>query len=592
MQNVIRAENVTANSFYPVFEKVEVQRAGGDDWEAALVCAIAREGHVLPYQVILLRHAGFSGTAFDVSECRVRFDHRHVALAAQEELVAGMPVGVTEPKGWAQLLQASETVEWQASDKKEECALIDVKKAILPVETVPAGAKVMRMAAVYRAKLDSAGVLIERKSRWVVCGNGQQHGVHYEDVYAPCTQLSTLRILIQLSLVLGLLAFSLDVITCFLNGELDVEEPMYVRWPSGRTVRGVLFGKVQKSVYGLKQAPRIWYKTSKEFLLAYDHRLRVSNIDPCLFYIWQPGTLVVFINVHVDDYSVFTSSVEWKVHFFQVFAEKWPSKDKGELVELLGMSFAYRDFGLVRECSISQVGLIMRMLERYGMKDCNPSLTSMEPRLSLLPVESERTEQFPYVNLVMELMWLARCSRPDILTAVCYLARRPQRGTDGTFLVSVWEGYITDPRYAMVKSLPEVFKASNSTRVRSFVSFCISGRARGFLAMMLPATDDVLAWWIVFMVTDRKVIPSTAKKYTSGLWAEVEHPLQADDACRFEELLRMAVVVNPNSFLEIVVFAAMLTAFFFFFRKDNVSAEKADAWNPRGHLVRSDVTFL
>eukprot|EP00854_Cymbomonas_tetramitiformis_P015977 gene15977-biopygen16478 len=296
-------------------------------------------------------------------------------------------------------------LEWQESDHKEECALIDVKQAILPVETAPAGEKVMRMVAVYKAKLDSAGVLTERKTRWVVCSNGQQHGVHYEDVYAPCTQLSTLRILIQLSLVLGLLAFSLDVITCFLNGELDVDTPMYVSWPNARTVRGVLYGILQKSVYGLKQAPRIWYKTSKEFVLAYDHRLRVSNIDPCLFYIWQPGTLVVFVYVHVDDYTVFTSSVQWKVEFFRVFSEKWPSKDKGPLVDLLGMSMTFRDCGLVRECGISQVGLIQRMLERYAMQDYNPCMTPMEPRLSLMPVDSEeKLEKLPYVNLVMELM--------------------------------------------------------------------------------------------------------------------------------------------------------------------------------------------
>ncbi|KAK3239650.1 hypothetical protein CYMTET_50443 [Cymbomonas tetramitiformis] len=132
---------------------------------------------------------------------------------------------------------------------------MDVKKAIVPVETVPGGVK--------------------------------QQGVHYEDVYAPRTQLSTLRILIQLRLVLWILGFSLDVITCFLNGELDVDEPMSVSWPNGLTMRGVFFGKLQKSVYGLKQAPRIWYRTSKKSLLAYDHRLRVSDdIDPCLFCIW------------------------------------------------------------------------------------------------------------------------------------------------------------------------------------------------------------------------------------------------------------------------------------------------------------------
>ncbi|KAK3267467.1 hypothetical protein CYMTET_23980 [Cymbomonas tetramitiformis] len=325
-------EQLTVNSFYPLFEKVKVQQSGGGEWEAAVVCATAREDHVLPYQVILERHAGVSGSAIDVGEARVRFETRHVALAAKEKKLTGLPVGVTEPKGWVQLVNGPDSVQWQESDHREECALIDVKQAILPVETVPAGEKVMRMVAVYKAKLDSAGVLTERKTRWVVCGNGQQHEVHYEDVYAPCTQLSTMRILIQLSLVLGLAAFSLDVITCFLNGELDVDTPMYVSWPNARTVRGVLYGILQKSVYGLKQAPRIWYKTSKEFLLAYDHRLRVSNIDPCLFYIWQPGTLVVFVFVHVDDYTVFTSSVEWKVEFFRVFSEKWPSKDKRPLV--------------------------------------------------------------------------------------------------------------------------------------------------------------------------------------------------------------------------------------------------------------------
>ncbi|KAK3281240.1 hypothetical protein CYMTET_10956 [Cymbomonas tetramitiformis] len=48
---------------------------------------------------------------------------------------------------------------------------------------------------------------------------------------------------------------------------------------------------------------------------------------------------------------------------------------------------------------------------------------------------------------------------------------------------------------------------------------------------------------------------------------------------------------DPNGSIEIVVFVAMLTTFFFFFRKNDVSVEKADAWNPRGQLVRSDVSL-
>ncbi|KAK3248253.1 hypothetical protein CYMTET_42274 [Cymbomonas tetramitiformis] len=148
---------------------------------------------------------------------------------------------------------------WKESDYKEECALIDVKKAIVPVETVPASAKVMRMVSLYKVKLDSAKILDKYLTRCVVCGNGQQqHGVYYQEVYAPSTQISALRILIRLGLVLVyMLAFVLDVITYLLN---------------------------------------------------------VSY-------------------VHVDDYTVFTTSLEWKVEFFRAFGEKWLCKDKGRLME-------------------------------------------------------------------------------------------------------------------------------------------------------------------------------------------------------------------------------------------------------------------
>ncbi|KAK3247074.1 hypothetical protein CYMTET_43417 [Cymbomonas tetramitiformis] len=157
-----------------------------------------------------------------------------------------------------------------------------------------------------------------------------------------------------------------------------------------------------------------------------------------------------------------------------------------------------------------------------------------------------------------------------------------------------------------------------STGVRSWVSFCISGRARGFLDKMLPAEDAVLADWVAYMVTERAVKPDTAKKYTSGVralhvqlgfeWVPVRQrwavhavlqgcgrrwdtPSKQVMPMGFEELLLIAGVLNPHNFNENVVFAAMDTCFFCFFRKDNVSVEKAEAWNPRGHLVRSDVTF-
>eukprot|EP00854_Cymbomonas_tetramitiformis_P013374 gene13373-biopygen13768 len=157
-----------------------------------------------------------------------------------------------------------------------------------------------------------------------------------------------------------------------------------------------------------------------------------------------------------------------------------------------------------------------------------------------------------------------------------------------------------------------------STGVRSYVSFCISGRARGFLERMLPAEDDVLALWVVYMVTEREVKLKTAKKYTSGVqalhlqlgfeWVLVRQRWAVHAALQgcsrswdttskqtmplgFAELLLIAEVVKPHSFNENVVFSASTLCFFTFFRKDNVSVEKAEAWRQRGYLVRSDVSL-
>ncbi|KAK3237829.1 hypothetical protein CYMTET_52120 [Cymbomonas tetramitiformis] len=272
----------------------------GAEWEDAIVCANAREEHRLPYQVLLLRHCGRTGKSVDIAGTSIRF---------------------------------------QASDKKEECALIDVKGAIVPVPNLPAGVKALGMKAIYKPKVDAANVLTERKSRWVVFGNKQSHGVNYEEVYSPCTQLNTLRILLQLSLILGLLAFTMDVVTCFLNGELDVANPLYV-------------------------------------------------------------------------------SEAWKNTFFASFNSAYPSVDEGALTDILGMRMTFRDAGLVRECRMSQHGLIHRMLEKYGMTDCNPALSPMEPKLALTPADPQDVATaFPYANLAMELMWLGRCTRPDILPA-------------------------------------------------------------------------------------------------------------------------------------------------------------------------------
>lgn len=101
------------------------------------------------------------------------------------------------------------------------------------------------------------------KSRWVTKRFRQVHGVGYDDTYSPVVRLPALRILLSLSVNLGMHAPGMDVKKAFLNSELEYDA--YMEQPDGLVDESnsdyVCMSK--KAVYGLKMPPRQWYNTIK-----------------------------------------------------------------------------------------------------------------------------------------------------------------------------------------------------------------------------------------------------------------------------------------------------------------------------------------
>ncbi|KAK3274015.1 hypothetical protein CYMTET_17777 [Cymbomonas tetramitiformis] len=176
-----------------------------------------------------------------------------------------LPKGVTEPKGYHRVLLAPDCAEWLDSIQNELEALVQIKRALLMMneEDVPAGVKLLDMSLILQVKLDKHGQLLKRKSRICVRGNKQEYGVDYLDTFAPCTQLSSVRIVIVLELNLGLDVYHMDVDTAFLNPVL--EEDLYVRLPRGLEHGGHRCAKLLKVVYGLKQADKEWFEAFDAF---------------------------------------------------------------------------------------------------------------------------------------------------------------------------------------------------------------------------------------------------------------------------------------------------------------------------------------
>lgn len=92
---------------------------------------------------------------------------------------------------------------------------------------------------------------------------------------------SSIRTLLAYAVQKGLIVHQMDVLTAFLNGDLD--EEIYMHQPDGYLVTGKehLVCKLRKSLYGLKQAPRCWNRAMKQYLAKAD--FVQSNADPCVF---------------------------------------------------------------------------------------------------------------------------------------------------------------------------------------------------------------------------------------------------------------------------------------------------------------------
>jgi Reverse transcriptase (RNA-dependent DNA polymerase) len=102
---------------------------------------------------------------------------------------------------------------------------------------------------------DSGDIDVKYKARLVAKGYSQVHGVDYEETFAPVVKFTSVRIPIAIVALLDLELHQMDVVTAFLNGDLN--EDIFMEQPEG-------FGaedsskvcKLVKSLYGLKQTPR------------------------------------------------------------------------------------------------------------------------------------------------------------------------------------------------------------------------------------------------------------------------------------------------------------------------------------------------
>ena len=184
----------------------------------------------------------------------------------------------------------------------------------------------------------------------------------YFETYAPVVMWVTIRLMLILECLLGLVSKQGDVTCAFLHAHLPEEEEVYLHMPRGFTQYdkkgNAKVLKLKRTLYGLKQSPRAFWKYMVEKLDTCG--MKQSELDPCLFI----GDNVIAV-MYVDDILMWSTEED---HIYtlgdKLRNEGVELEEEDDAAGFLGVKLTKTKTG---QMIMTQEGLITRIIEALGL---------------------------------------------------------------------------------------------------------------------------------------------------------------------------------------------------------------------------------
>ncbi|KAL0373734.1 UNVERIFIED_CONTAM: Retrovirus-related Pol polyprotein from transposon TNT 1-94 [Sesamum radiatum] len=314
-----------------------------------------------------------------------------------------------DPKSYTEAITSIDSSFWKEAIKNELDSIME--NHTWELADLPTGSKPIKCKWVFRRKIRPDGSLDKFKARLVVVGYTQRKDIDYFDTYSPVTKIATIRTLIALSAIYGLIIHQMDVKTAFLNG--DLKEEIYMEQPEGFVISGQenKVCKLNKSLYGLKQAPKQWYEKFDHTLITNGYRTNAS--DTCV-YSKSFGLDYVIICLYVDDMLIFGTNLMVINDTKSFLSSQFEMKDLGEADVILGVKIRKTENGF----SLCQSHYIEKILRKFNCYDELPVRTPYDPSICLKKNHGDSVSQAEYAKIIGSVMFLMNYTRPDIAYAV------------------------------------------------------------------------------------------------------------------------------------------------------------------------------
>ncbi len=268
------------------------------------------------------------------------------------------------------------------------------------------------------------------KARLVACGSLQKQNDNMPFQNAsPTANLNTLFLVVAAAAKKSLHISACDIKAAYLNADLD--EPVYmklnremsdcIRAHFDKNISNMhsedreIIVRLKKSLYGLKQSGKNWYKLLKSVLVEFG--LVSSEFDPCLMYSKSQDFLV---GIYVDDLIIASNDPIETKRLQSHLTERFKSItiQDGPNIHFLGLQITLeRD-----DYFISQEEYIEKITP--GEDKSNEAYPHRQSFKSDNGGKGAPIPESTYKSIVMQIMYVATRTRPDVLYATSVLATR------------------------------------------------------------------------------------------------------------------------------------------------------------------------
>ncbi|GKA45533.1 ribonuclease H-like domain, reverse transcriptase, RNA-dependent DNA polymerase [Tanacetum coccineum] len=348
------------------------------------------------------------------TETQSHFDHTPIrgyrTLTDIYENTEELLLAEDEPKNYK---EASNDQKWIEA-MKDELDSIN-RNNTWRLTSLPPGHKAIGLKWVFKTKKDADGKIIKHKARLVAKGYIQEHGIDFEEVFAPVARMETIRLLLAIAANNKWQVHHLDVKSAFLHGDLQKE--VYVTQLEG-FIKGKDNGKVYrliKALYGLRQAPQAWN-------IKLDNTLKSLDFKKCALeqaiYTRTERDSILLVGVYVED-LIITGTPKREIDKFKdQMKEIFEMSDLGLLAYYLGIEVTQSG----GDISIKQSAYARKILKEAGMLESNETIIPMDPGTRLTKTaEGTMVNSTEYRSLIGCLRYLLH-TRPDLSYSVRLLS--------------------------------------------------------------------------------------------------------------------------------------------------------------------------